>query len=371
MQLSVVILNYCVPYHLYLCVDSVSKAVQNLDAEIIVADNASKDNSEELIKSQFPEVQWIQHQKNFGFSKGNNLAIQQAKGNNILLLNPDTFVGEDLFKSLLTEIEKITNLGALGVQLIDGRGNFLPESKRNFPSWNAVKSKFFGNGDSYYASHVSIDSNASVEVLVGAFMWMKRKTYLDVGGLDERYFMYGEDIDLSYQLAKKNKNFYFGEHQVVHFKGESTQKDKTYWKRFYKAMYLFYDKNFPSNRFTKYGIKLATSLVSLMKSKLSSTDKEFIQIEEYVLISSNQKLQQKLKNKLNSHVELCSVEAIQLNQKSLRCIIFDAEYMSYKEIIQQMSSLKDEKTYFRFVPRKANFMLGSDRSDTKGEVLIF
>lgn len=371
MQLSVVILNYCVPYHLYLCVDSVSKAIQDLDAEIIVADNASKDTSEELIKSQFPQVKWIQHQENFGFSKGNNLAIQQAKGEYVLLLNPDTFIGEDLLVELLKEIEKISNLGALGVQLIDGRGDFLPESKRNFPSWNAVKSKFFGNGDTYYASNVSIDSNASVEVLVGAFMWMKRNTYLDVGGLDERYFMYGEDIDLSYQLSKKNKNYYFGEHQVVHFKGESTQKDKTYWKRFYEAMYLFYDKNFSSNQLTKWGIKLTTSLVSMMKSELSSTGEETIQIEEYVLLSNNQELQQKLKNKLNAQVTLCSVEAIQSNQKSFRCIIFDAEYMSYKEIIQQMSSLKDEKTYFRFVPRKANFMLGSDRSDTKGEVLFF
>lgn len=371
MELSVVILNYKVPYHLYLCVDSVVKAIEGLDAEIVVADNASADESQALITAHFPSVKWIQLNHNLGFSAGNNKAIEQAQGSYILVLNPDTFVGEHSIKDALQQAKQMSNLGALGVQLIDGRGGFLPESKRNFPSFEAVKSKFFGQGEAYYASSLASDQTGKVEVLVGAFMLMKRDNYQQVGGLDERYFMYGEDIDLSYQFIKnKSQNWYAGSISVVHFKGESTQKDKLYWQRFYEAMFLFYEKNYPKDAFKKGIIKLATRLVSRLKSSTHQPKNEAIKPDSWCLITTNTALKERLSSLLKSDVRLLSESEMAANDVNATCIIFDANELSYATIIFLMKRYKSENTYFRIIPRGASFMLGSDASDTKGEVLF-
>lgn len=371
MELSVVILNYKVPYHLYLCVDSVVKAVEGLEAEILVADNASADKSQELITTHFASVKWIQLPHNIGFSAGNNKAIQQARGTYILLLNPDTIVGENSIKEALQQAKQISNLGALGVQLIDGRGSFLPESKRNFPSFKAVKSKFFGQGDAYYATSLAPNQTGKVEVLVGAFMLMRKDNYQKVGGLDERYFMYGEDIDLSYQFIKnKFENWYAGGISVVHFKGESTQKDNLYWQRFYEAMFLFYEKNYPKDALKKGLIKVATKLISWLKSSTHQTKNKFEAPQNWCLISTNKRLHERLTTLLNSDVRMFNEAELATNDLSETCVVFDANELSYDNIIQLMKRYKSEKTYFRIIPRQAHFMLGSDASDTKGEVLF-
>ena len=246
MQLSIVILNYNVRYFLELCVLSVQKALETIEGEIIVIDNNSSDDSCTMMKQRFPKVKLIQNKENVGFPKGNNIGVAQAQGEYICILNPDTVVAEDTFTKVLAFAKRQKNLGIVGCKLIDGAGNFLPESKRGVPTpWVAFtkisglyklfpKSKIFGE---YYAGHLNENQTGKVAILVGAFMVMKRDLYLEVGGFDEDCFMYSDDIDLSYQILKKGKsNYYFDESAVIHYKGESTIKDETYLKRFQEAM---------------------------------------------------------------------------------------------------------------------------------------
>ena len=215
MQLSVIILNYNVRYFLELCVLSVQKAIQNLDAEIIVIDNNSSDDSCTMMKQRFPNIKFIQNKENSGFPKGNNIGVAQAKGEYICILNPDTVVAEDTFEKILNSQLATHNsqLGIIGCRLIDGAGNFLPESKRGIPTpWVAFtkifglyklfpKSSFFNK---YYAQYLAENQTGKVDILVGAFMVMKRELYNVLGGFDENCFMYADDIDLSYRALQND-----------------------------------------------------------------------------------------------------------------------------------------------------------------------
>ena len=244
MQLSVVILNYNVKHFLEICIKSVQKAIANINAEIIVVDNASTDGSKEMMHTVFPYITYLYQQENVGFPKGNNIGVNRAKGEFICILNPDTAVAEDTFQRTIAYSESVENIGALGVYLMDGTGNFLPESKRNLPTPKVSLMKLSGFSKKYY-SQLPEFSKGEVDVLVGAFMLLKRSVYNEVGGFDEDYFMYGEDIDLSYKITQAGyKNHYLGSSTVLHYKGESTQKDEVYLKRFYGAMAIFYKKHF-------------------------------------------------------------------------------------------------------------------------------
>ncbi len=212
MKLSVVILNYNVKFFLELCLKSVEQAITSIDAEIIVVDNDSLDGSCDMVKQKFPLVRLISNQDNVGFAKANNEGVKAAKGEYICILNPDTVVAEDTFVQLLEFAESKPDLGAIGCKLIDGSGKFLPESKRNVPVVKVALQKIFGNGKNYYANHINVNEIGKVDVLVGAFMLMKKDTYNQVNGFDEDYFMYGEDIDLSYKLLHSGfHNYYYGE----------------------------------------------------------------------------------------------------------------------------------------------------------------
>ncbi len=273
MQLSVIILNYNVRYFLEQCVLSVQSALETIDGEIIVIDNNSSDDSCAMMKQLFPNVKLIQNNENVGFPKGNNIGVAQAQGEYICILNPDTVVAEDTFTKVLAFARLLhssqlnDSMGIIGCKLIDGTGNFLPESKRGVPTpWVAFSKitglyKFFPSRPEtsgsrtrifgkYYAQHLRENETGKVDILVGAFMFMKRDLYLDVGGFDEDCFMYSDDIDLSYQILQKGKsNYYFHETTVIHYKGESTIKDETYMKRFQEAMNFFYKKHFsPQSR---------------------------------------------------------------------------------------------------------------------------
>ena len=254
MQLSVIILNYNVRYFLEQCVLSVQEALSNIDGEIIVVDNNSSDASCQMMKTLFPNVKLIENKTNSGFPKGNNIGVAEAKGDYICILNPDTVVAEDTFEKILAFAEKQSDLGIVGCKLIDGTGKFLPESKRGIPSpWVAFtkitglyhffpKNKLFNQ---YYAQDLNENETGKVAILVGAFMVMKRDLYSDLKGFDENCFMYSDDIDLSYRsLLKGKSNYYFHETSVIHYKGESTVKDKMYMKRFQDAMNFFYKKHF-------------------------------------------------------------------------------------------------------------------------------
>jgi len=364
LKLSVIILNYNVKYFLETCLRSVQAAISNLDAEIIVVDNNSSDNSCEMVKTLFPDVLLIENKDNLGFSKGNNIGVLQAKGEYLCILNPDTVVAEDTFLKLLEFSKNIKRMGVIGCKLINGNGLFLPESKRNVPTVSVSLKKILGSSKNYYANHLTKNDSGEVNILVGAFMLMKQSVYNEVGGFDEDYFMYGEDIDLSYKILNAGyKNYYYSDTTVIHYKGESTLKDRLYARRFFGAMQIFYKKHFKQNlmfdMFVWLGIKLAYTFRRIRKVKTKN-------VSEYVFVSN--KSNSKIENVLNKTVVFKSkLKAVKPNSE----IIFDANVLTYKDIIANIEMYKkEEELTYKILPDKSNFIIGSDNGFKQGEVII-
>ncbi|WP_347217356.1 glycosyltransferase family 2 protein [Chryseobacterium sp.] len=267
MKLSIIIVNYNVTRLLRNCLLSVQQYVKDIEYEVIVIDNASTDTSWQSLISEFPEVRFIPSETNGGFSKANNQAIQTAKGEYVLLLNPDTEFEGFYMKDLLEFSDDKPDFGCLGIRMHDAEGHFLPESKRSVPDMFNSFEKLFtnfkkNNSKSYYRNDIEEDAVAEVEVMTGAFLLVKKEVYVKIGGLDESYFMYGEDIDLCYTLIKNGyKNYYYGKASLLHHKGESTVKNEVYLQRFYGAMQTFIDKYYKDSKpvqysFLKAGLKL-------------------------------------------------------------------------------------------------------------------
>ena len=255
MQLSVIVVNYNVRYFLEQALYSIRKACEGIEAEIFVVDNNSADGSCEMVKHRFPEVILIDNKINLGFSKANNQAIRLAKGKYVLLINPDTVVEEDCFKKVIEFMEKNPIGGAVGVKMIDGAGKFLPESKRGLPTPEVAFYKIFGLAalfpkskrfGKYHLGFLDKNETHEVEILAGAFMMISQEAIQKAGLLDEDYFMYGEDIDLSYRITKAGfKNFYFPHTTIIHYKGESTKRTSVnYVFTFYRAMIIFAQKHY-------------------------------------------------------------------------------------------------------------------------------
>ncbi len=255
MKLSVIIVNYNVKYFLENCLHSVREACKDLDAEVIVIDNNSKDGSATMIKEVFPEVVWVANQENLGFSKANNQGMKMAKGKYCVLLNPDTVVSEDTFHKVVDYLDKEEKVGGLGVRMIDGGGTFLKESKRGLPTPLVAFYKISGMSrlfpkskkfSAYHLGHLDEFSVADIEILSGACMFLRMSVIDKIGGLDEDFFMYGEDIDLSWRIIQAGyRNVYFPETTIIHYKGESTKKSSVnYVFVFYRAMVIFAKKHF-------------------------------------------------------------------------------------------------------------------------------
>lgn len=376
MKLSVIILNYNVSYFLRQCILSVQEALVGIESEIIIVDNNSQDDSCQMVKYYFPDLTLIQNKENVGFSKANNQAVATAKGEYVCILNPDTAVTKETFKRVLEFADSKNDLGALGVRLIDGTGNYLPESKRNIPRPKVAFYKIMGLKSkkySYYSNHINENESAPVEVLVGAFMFLRREVYNQVGGFDEDYFMYGEDIDLSYKLLKANyKNYYVGDVTVLHYKGESTTKDKTYLKRFYGAMHIFYKKHFKSNSIFKTLVFAGVSLAKVLsvfrgrKSEKTSDD-----IENHFLLSDNISFLRKLSDASGVELKSLSKSAATDVKTFNSYFIFDANYISYEKIFKTLEFHKNKGNIFRIRPVNTDYLIGSDSSNSKGEVFDF
>lgn len=389
MKLSVVILNYNVRYFLELCLDSVEKALTGIPSEIIVVDNQSTDDSCAFVKQNFPWVKLIENQENFGFSKGNNIGVSEAKGELVCLLNPDTFVAEDTFLQLLEFAAKHPDFGIIGPRLIDGSGRFLSESKRGIPYPRVAFFKLVGLNqlfsksnyfNAYYAPFLGENEDGKVQILVGACMLIKKSNYQNIGGLDEQFFMYGEDIDLSYRFIRSGfQNFYAGKTPIVHFKGESTLKDKKYFNRFVGAMQLFYRKHFEWNLI----LNLLYSLGSLVLSGLkvfrgisvfkSTTDFQTI----FFAGENSHKI--KLVRRIFAKGQLVFLNGKELTEipnglnidGTSKLIVFDTETVAFKKIIRTMIALKDSHCKFAFLSKSSTFILKSETSSGTGEVLLF
>lgn len=371
MQLSVIILNYNVRYFLEQCILSVQNALEGIDSEIIVVDNASSDDSCEMMNAKFSNIKLIENATNLGFPKGNNIGVAQAKGEYICILNPDTVVAEDTFTKILNTKNWQLNTGIIGCKLIDGTGNFLPESKRGVPTpWVAFTkifglykiSNYFGK---YYAQHLSENQSGNVDILVGAFMLMKRELYLKVGGFDENCFMYSDDIDLSYLVLKTGKsNYYFHETLIIHYKGESTVRDGTYMKRFREAMQFFYKKHFKKSSFFDVMMLFGTFVFSFLKS-IQQKNKPRI-IDEYVVFSKAT-LDLELSKKVTYLTDLNQFK--HLPQKNIE-IIFDISAFSFTEIITFMENNRNQNLSFKNYISSSNYLIGSNNSNDRGQIIL-
>lgn len=282
-DISIIIVNYNVRHFLKRCIESIyNSKIGQLKIEVFVVDNASIDGSNEMVQSNFKDVILIANKDNVGFSVANNQAIKQAKGNHILILNPDTVLQEDTLHICHEHMNSNSQVGAIGVKMIDGAGKFLPESKRDLPTvWNSFaklsglaaifsNSKFF-NG--YALGHLDENKNHSIQVLCGAFMYVRKTSIDKVGMFDERFFMYGEDIDWSRRIIEGGYEIhYLADTAIIHYKGESTKKASlSYVKTFYNAMGLYVEKHYSGSsgkwfaRFLKLGISVRAGISGIKR----------------------------------------------------------------------------------------------------------
>lgn len=271
MELSIVIVNYNVKEFLTQCLDSIFKSQTQYNYEVIVIDNSSRDSGRDEICSTFKDITWIDNSENVGFGRANNQGFSHAKGVYTLILNPDTVLQEDTLEKCISYLLAHPEVGGLGIKGLDGSGQFLPESKRALPTplvalWKITglsaifpKSSVFAR---YHLGHLSAEENHEVDILVGCFMMVPTQLLLSVGGFDPQYFMYGEDIDLSYELQKTgHKNIYFSDSQIIHYKGESTKRGSlNYVRMFYKAMVLFAKKQFTGSSAAAYSLLIYSGI---------------------------------------------------------------------------------------------------------------
>ena len=276
MKLSVVIVSYNVRSYLEECLKSVQKALEGIEGEVFVVDNHSDDNSVETIRNEYPWVKLIVNLENLGFAKANNQAIRKAQGDYVLLLNPDTVVRQDTFRDVLAFMDENPKAGGAGVMMCYEDGSRAPESRRAVPTpWVAAR-KMLGFTRRYYMSDLPWDQPCRIEVVSGAFCLLRHQALKSVGLLDEDFFMYGEDIDLSYRLLKGGWENWYLPYPIIHYKGKSTLKsDYRYVHIFYQAMLIFFQKHYSHLSFVyTIPVKMAIyfrasiALVDILRKKL-------------------------------------------------------------------------------------------------------
>jgi GT2 family glycosyltransferase len=401
LQLSVIIVNYNVKFFLEQCLCSVLKACKDLEAEIFVVDNNSTDGSREWLAPRFPSVKFKWNTTNNGFGKASNSVLKEAKGEHILFLNPDTIVAEDCFLQCLSFFGKYPRCGALGVRMIDGSGRFLKESKRSLPSakFSFFKisglarlfptSKIFAG---YYAGDLPATQDHPVDVLAGAFMMLSKKAIEATRGFDEAFFMYGEDVDLSYRVHLAGlENWYFAGTTIVHFKGESTQKlSPSYTKNFYGAMAYFVKKHYQDKKAQVFflnaaihSMQLLSGLKTKMKKAPASITKESQALNTAVVASQEvfDKVLQLIKyaaypiviygrialspNDKNSCIGNIKNLADVLKNNKIRQIVFCEGEQSFKAIINEVERVP-RGVLVLFHARNSASMVGSNNSNERG-----
>ncbi len=372
MEFSVIILHYNSPGFLKLTLDSVIRAAKGMEAEILVADNHSANFDAESFRSLFPDVRFLVFDQNHGFAKGNNLAVRKASGKFIFLINPDVIVPENLFGEILPLLKKNKQAGIYGIRLMDGTGKFLPESKRNIPNWFNSIFKLSGlplkkiiSVKPYYNLDLQPEESGPNPVFVGAFMAFEKEKFFEIGGFDERYFMYGEDIDLSYSFLRKGwQNIYLGHLHAVHFKGESTPKNKTYQKHFVNAALMFHQKYHPvSHFFLSPFIKWAFKWHFLIAKK-KKVSRASPQSNKVFYTGKDRKTFERLKKIYPA------AQQIPLNEIELTgMVIFDARYGKYQDFINFMWENRKRNFTYRFVPSTGNILAGSDSPASRGEII--
>lgn len=390
MKLSVIIVNYNVKYFLEHCLCSVLKATRHIDAEILVVDNHSTDGSRDYLSQRFHTVRFLWNDTNLGFAKANNLALKQAIGEHILFLNPDTIIPEEGLEQCLRFFAERSDCGALGVHMIDGSGAFLRESKRSFPTPSNAFFKMTGLASlfphsryfsGYYAGHVAEHETAAVDVLSGAFLMVSRKIINRVQGFDEDFFMYGEDIDLSYRIRQTGfRNFYLGETTIIHFKGESTCKHtQTYTRNFYGAMRLFVKKHYADKTLQRTLMRSAIGLASfaasakaLFRRSVRKIRRHSNDAEPMIMICSHLRFNQMIRIVKNAVTPYLIVGRVDSRERDLSnelsevrktYLLFCEGEMPYTHIIRQMKRLGRRFRYLIHSVDSHSIIGSSDRNE--------
>jgi GT2 family glycosyltransferase len=398
MDISVIIVNYNVCYYLEQCLHAVLRASASVRAEIIVVDNHSSDDSRAYLPPRFQSVKFIWLNTNKGFSVACNIGLKVASGKYILFLNPDTLIPENCFSLCISFLESQENPGAMGVRMIDGSGNFLRESKRGFPTPMAAFFRMSGltflmpsskKVAAYYAGDLSEHRNGNIDVVAGAFMMVPKKVLEITGGFDESYFMYGEDIDLSYRICSAGfQNLYFSNVTIIHFKGESTVKNSVYTQQFYGAMKIYIQKHL-KNRWSRFSMNVAIrigkaiatikSMFSRQTPVLSSSPIHAAVVTSQPYFTTLVKIIQRSPVTVMLHgriavsmddeqFAIADVNEIpQLLQKNIRYFILSTDVLSYQEIIRMVE--KYTTAYFMFHASGSNSIISSPDKNKQGFVV--
>jgi len=358
MKLTVIIVNYNVRYYLHQCLSAVERALRGIEGEIVVVDNHSTDDSIPFIKKLHPEVHFIENEENLGFAKANNLALQHCESKYALLLNPDTIVGEDTLKAVVDWMDNHDKVGAVGVKMLNSDGTFAKESRRAVPTpWVSFckmtrlchlfpKSRWLGL---YYMDYLDRDTPTEIEIVSGAYIMLNVAALKEVGLLDEDFFMYGEDIDLSYRLLKSGYHNYYVPTRILHYKGESTQKTSFgYVNVFHKAMLLFFRKHFGTyNMLISFPVKFAIRMKALLaclrvtwhrksRERLSSLD--YMRRMTFGLWNQRDRIETEYV--LGAHGILISESSQQVDY-----MVVNAEQTPYSEILQRLENQTGESRY--------------------------
>lgn len=388
LKLSVIIVNYNVKYYLDQCIRSVLRAFEVMKkasssdssvneevAEIIVVDNHSADGSVDYLEKRYPQmlypmVRFVRSAHNLGFARANNIAIRQSRGEYVLLLNPDTIVGEDALKASVDFMDAHEDAGAVGVRMLGAQGRRAMESRRGLPTPMVSFFKMLGFCNrwphhrlfgKYYMGYLPWDEPCQIEVVSGAYCMLRRKALDEVGLLDEDFFMYGEDIDLSYRVLKGGYHNYYLPVDILHYKGESTQKSSfRYVHVFYEAMLIFFRKHYSGMTFllslpikTAIYAKALMALVGMLSERMRKSLGFFAPSAEgaqhYVVVGS-QEMQdacREIARRLGLDAEFHDSEVQEdkseatWSEKNDNVLVLDADSMSYVGMLKRMSRLSD------------------------------
>lgn len=377
LKLSVIIVNYNVKYYLDQCIRSVLRAFEemNTPAEIIVVDNHSADGSVDYLEQRYPQklfpmVRFVRSAHNLGFARANNIAIRQSRGEYVLLLNPDTIVGEDALKASVDFMDVHEDAGAVGVRMLGAQGRRAMESRRGLPTPMVSFFKMLGFCNrwphhrlfgKYYMGYLPWDEPSQIEVVSGAYCMLRRKALDEVGLLDEDFFMYGEDIDLSYRVLKGGYHNYYLPVDILHYKGESTQKSSfRYVHVFYEAMLIFFRKHYSGMTFllslpikTAIYAKALMALVGMLSDRMRKSLGFFAPSAEgaqhYVFVGSleMQDACRDIARRLGLDAEFHDSEVLEdmseatWSEKNDNVLVLDADSMSYADMLKRMSRLSD------------------------------
>ena len=344
MKLSVVIVNYNVRYYLEQCIYSVLKATKSFKCEIVVVDNHSSDGSVEFLRNRFGDnITIVECIHNQGFAKANNLAIQRTTGEYVLLLNPDTFISEDSIINILDFMDANPKVGSAGAMMHNSNGTLARESRRALPTPFVSLLKMIGASRRYYMGKLPWDIPVQIEVVSGAFMMLRRSVLEITGLLDEDFFMYGEDIDMSYRIQKSGFENWYIPVSIVHYKGESTQKSSfRYVHVFYRAMLIFFRKHYGHLSFLitvpiKFAIYLRAFIALCqmqywnLRKSLGFYDKRR-NIPVYCFHGSEKMIQ--------SCSEIARRKGLAVSNMKYDCIVYDTDLISFSDIIKESKQHK-------------------------------